>query len=205
MKAVMISIRPEWCEKLANRTKTLEVRKTKPKLKPPFKCYIYCTKPKKILHAVYTKQDYRGYFSDEDYDQIPENYKTFVKVPDRNSPFCCIPYSGKVIGEFVCDWIIPMSVTYSDENSHCALREFPFTGMTDKDILGFLGNGKAGYGWHITDLVIYEKPKKLSDFQKACDHMEDCGSCRRFDRSEYDCIAGLTRPPQSWCYVEELV
>lgn len=43
-KAVMISIRPKWCEKIASGEKTIEVRKTRPKkLKNPFKCYIYCT------------------------------------------------------------------------------------------------------------------------------------------------------------------
>lgn len=46
-KAVMISIHPEWCEKIVNGSKTIEVRKTRPKLEPPFKCYIYCTKAPK--------------------------------------------------------------------------------------------------------------------------------------------------------------
>ena len=39
-KAVMISIRPKWCEKICSGEKTIEVRKTRPKLQPPFKCYI---------------------------------------------------------------------------------------------------------------------------------------------------------------------
>ena len=42
-KAVMLSIRPKWVEKIANGEKTIEVRKTRPKLDTPFKCYIYCT------------------------------------------------------------------------------------------------------------------------------------------------------------------
>lgn len=42
-KAVMLSIRPKWCEKIASGEKTIEVRKTKPKLDTPFKCYIYET------------------------------------------------------------------------------------------------------------------------------------------------------------------
>ena len=41
-KAVLISIRPKWCEKIASGEKTIEVRKTRPKLQTPFKCYIYC-------------------------------------------------------------------------------------------------------------------------------------------------------------------
>jgi hypothetical protein len=40
MIAVLISIRPKWCEKIASGEKTIEVRKTKPKLLTPFKCYI---------------------------------------------------------------------------------------------------------------------------------------------------------------------
>ncbi len=42
-KAVMLSVRPKWCEKIASGEKTIEVRKTRPKLETPFKCYIYCT------------------------------------------------------------------------------------------------------------------------------------------------------------------
>ena len=42
-KSVLISIRPEWCQKIASGEKTIEVRKKRPKLAPPFKCYIYCT------------------------------------------------------------------------------------------------------------------------------------------------------------------
>ena len=40
-KAVLISIRPKWCERIISGEKTIEVRKTRPKLEPPFKCYIY--------------------------------------------------------------------------------------------------------------------------------------------------------------------
>ena len=48
-KAVLISIRPKWCEKIANGEKTVEVRKTKPYLETPFKCYIYCTNTRPFL------------------------------------------------------------------------------------------------------------------------------------------------------------
>lgn len=42
-KSVLISIRPKWCEKITSGEKTIEVRKTRPKLDTPFRCYIYCT------------------------------------------------------------------------------------------------------------------------------------------------------------------
>lgn len=44
-KAVMLSVRPKWCEKIASGEKTIEVRKTRPKMETPFKAYIYCTMP----------------------------------------------------------------------------------------------------------------------------------------------------------------
>ena len=44
MNAVLISIRPKWCEKIISGEKTIEVRKTRPKLATPFKCHIYCTR-----------------------------------------------------------------------------------------------------------------------------------------------------------------
>ena len=43
-KAVLMSAKPEWCKKILSREKTVEVRKTRPKLETPFKVYIYCTK-----------------------------------------------------------------------------------------------------------------------------------------------------------------
>lgn len=48
-QAVLISINPKWCELIASGRKTIEVRKTKPKLLPPFKCYIYCTQTEEIM------------------------------------------------------------------------------------------------------------------------------------------------------------
>ena len=46
-QAVLISIQPQWCEKIEKAEKTLEIRKSAPKLRPPFKCYIYRTQSKK--------------------------------------------------------------------------------------------------------------------------------------------------------------
>ena len=86
MRAVLISIRPKWCEKIINGDKTIEVRKTRPKLDTPFKCYIYCTLPK------YPHED----FIATDYPR-PQFYG-----------------GGKVIGEFTCDridWITHIGYT----------------------------------------------------------------------------------------------
>ena len=171
-KAVLISIQPKWCELIAKGIKTVEVRKTKPKLSTPFKVYIYCTK------KFYRAGD--GYFQGK--------------------------YCGKVIGEFVCDKIFPISVYYDNPNCKLSLKEFPYVCLTDKQIIDYLGNGKEGYGWHISDIVIYDKPKELGEFKKVnrkCWYADlglakrDCPECKNAE-----CF--LKRAPQSWCYVEEL-
>ena len=199
--AVLLSVRPKWCELIANGKKTIEVRKTKPKIKPPFKCYIYCTKPKMITKYVFKPEDYPEYMR-------PEK-PVFCKVPDGSSPYCSVVNgNGKVIGEFVCDVIFTMSITYSDPTSRIALKEFPYTCLTDRQIIDYLGNGNQGYGWHISNLVIYDKPKELNEFYLK----KKCHSCKRsgYESSaciyDEDCIvpAIITRPPQSWCYVQDL-
>ena len=199
--AVLLSVRPKWCELIASGKKTIEVRKTRPKIETPFKCYIYCTKPKMITKYVFKPEDYPEYMR-------PEK-PVFCKVPDGSSPYCSVVNgNGKVIGEFVCDVIFTMSITYSDPTSRIALKEFPYTCLTDRQIIDYLGNGNQGYGWHISNLVIYDKPKELNEFYLK----KKCHSCKRsgYESSaciyDEDCIvpAIITRPPQSWCYVQDL-
>lgn len=191
-KSVLLSIQPYWVFLIVaksmgwniNKEKTIEVRKSYPKDENWDKVIkIYCGKDKKS------------------FAQIPKEYQSLMKQ-----------YLGKVIGEFVCNAILPISITYSDPNSRIALREFPFTCLTDKEIMDYLGNGNIGYGLCISDLVIYDKPKELSDFRKPCIYGEESDvSCFSCDKSGYrpdmhiDCFNEVTRPPQSWCYVEELI
>ena len=199
--AVLLSVRPKWCELIASGKKTVEVRKTRPKIETPFKCYIYCTKPKMITKYVFKPEDYPEY--------MRPGKPVFCKVPDGSSPYCSVVNgNGKVIGEFVCDVIFTMSITYSDPTSRIALKEFPYTCLTDRQIIDYLGNGNQGYGWHISNLVIYDKPKELNEFYLK----KKCHSCKRsgYESSaciyDEDCIvpAIITRPPQSWCYVQDL-
>lgn len=199
--AVLLSVRPKWCELIASGKKTVEIRKTRPKIETPFKCYLYCTKPKMITKYVFKPEDYPEYMR-------PEK-PVFCKVPDGSSPYCSVVNgNGKVIGEFVCDVIFTMSITYSDPTSRIALKEFPYTCLTDRQIIDYLGNGNQGYGWHISNLVIYDKPKGLNEFYLK----KKCHSCKRsgYESSaciyDEDCIvpAIITRPPQSWCYVQDL-
>lgn len=208
MKTVLLSIQHKWCELIANGKKTVEIRKTEPKIKTPFRCYIYETKGKKIWKTI---------------DLPPEQGGGCIDFEDHEG-------RGEVIGEFMCDKIFPISVEYSDPKSRIALKEFPWTCLTDKQIMDYLGNGKRGYGWHISDLVIYDKPKDLSEFYtvdenavKECKHRyrtgqpESCTKHNGWIKGGYICMKTLEaewcekcikkplkKPPQSWCYVEEL-
>ena len=193
MKAVMLSIKPKYCELIVLGLKTVELRKTKPKIETPFKCYIYCTKDKTpFLLPTYSK----GNLTDSDIWQKG---------------------NGKIIGEFVCDKI----TTYPYEQLNDGEHIMPFgdlekTCLDGFEIYNYLGN-KDGYGWHISDLIIYDKPKELSEFYTLCseykrEHITSkCGRCRHISFNEFDrCLEcdckgekKLTRPPQSWCYVEE--
>ena len=62
--------------------------------------------------------------------------------------------------------------------------------MNPMDFIKY-GKGKPLYAWHISDLVIYDKPKELSEFEGL-----------RKTKFGYEPIE-IKRPPQSWCYVEE--
>ena len=84
MKSVLISIRPKWCARIASGKKTIEVRKTAPKLPTPFKCYIYCTQDKGLSFW---------------------KSKTYAYADDRSHNMYDIRGNGKVIGEFMCDLI----------------------------------------------------------------------------------------------------
>lgn len=167
-KAVLISIRPQWCEKIVSGMKTIEVRKTRPKLDTPFKCYIYCTLPK-YPHEDFIRTDYPK----------PQFYG-----------------GGKVIGEFTCDRIYelaPLNHAPDDvERQACLTRE---------EIVQYLKG--IGYGWHITNLRIYDVPRELSEFERPyeCNECDakwatECNACHEETK--------IKRAPQSWCYVEEV-
>lgn len=176
-KAVMLSIRPQWCEKIANGEKTIEVRKTRPNLPTPFKAYIYCTLPK------YPHED----FIATDYPR-PQFYG-----------------GGKVIGEFTCDQIFPINVFDNGSIQNWLFEHMERSCLTYEELADYIGNGKTGYGWHIADLLIYDQPRELSEFQRATDPCDSCHAEYTWECTDCKKFGGnIKRPPQSWCYVEEV-
>lgn len=172
-KAVMLSIRPKWCEKICGGEKTIEVRKTRPKLDTPFKCYIYCTLPK------YPHDDF-----------IATNY-----------PMPQFYGGGKVVGEFTCDRIFPINVFDNGGIQNWFFEHMERSCLTYEELAGYIGNGETGYGWHISDLRIYDEPRELIDFERPyeCNECDakwatECNTCHEEGK--------IKRAPQSWCYVE---
>ena len=178
MKSVLISIRPEWCDLIAAGKKTIEVRKTKPKLETPFKVYIYCT-------AGVGKNTFCLPVS---YKRIMEHYAETGSMDSLNAPIG----NGKVIGQFICDEIKDMR---DIEPAPTCLSIEEWLKYTD-------GHKGPVYGWHISDLKIYDEPKALSAYGTT----HKCNLSRKCTEQGFLCAGycKLTRPPQSWCYVEKL-
>lgn len=72
-------------------------------------------------------------------------------------------------------------------------------------------NNGIVYANFIQDIKRYDVPKPLSEFYKECAGLDNTGMCYECEYAvgeECDCAVNgrlhLTRPPQSWCYVEEL-
>ena len=77
--------------------------------------------------------------------------------------------------------------------------------MIDREYINIYAKGKALYGWHISNLKIYDKPKELSEFRISCNRKNLCYSCNRFTGKPWDiCNNSITRPPQSYMFVEEV-
>ncbi len=159
-KAVLLSIQKKYVELILSGNKWLEIRKNKPKIKTPFRCYIYETR--------------------------------------RDGG------RGMVVAEFVCDIIIPIEF-YCSIPSLLKPSEVPGTGLTDSEIIAYLGNGNRGYGWHISDLKAYQFPLFLSGFCEKCifetRNICRCKTCKQESWSDNR----IAKAPQSWRYVLEVL
>lgn len=114
---------------------------------------------------------------------------------------------GKIIGEFVCDKIVAVLAHPTIFAGHPMFFEKACKDacLSYDEIENYAGD-KDVYGWHITGLKIYDKPRELSEFRRPCENDLYCESCGMY--AEYTEACGnaalyLRRPPQSWCYVEE--
>lgn len=166
MKAVLMSIKSKWCEKIFSGEKTVEARKVAPKLETPYKVYMYQTKEKGGVKII-------------------------------NDCLNSVYGGGKVVGEFVCDKTIELPCETTQPHW---LKEK--TCLSDDEYMDYLGH-KDGKGLFIAKPKRYDTPKELGWFRKPCEYASEHYACYPDNcaRCPWNTV---TRPPQSWCYVEEI-
>lgn len=178
-KSVLIAIQPYWVFLIIAKSmgwdvkeeKTVEVRKNFPKDENWDKTVeIYCSKDKKS------------------FNRIPKEYQPAMKQ-----------FLGKVVGEFVCNDIegYASNCTASESVLSPTLDDLKDMCLSLDELSSYGTRDKLLYGWHISKLLVYKKPKELNEF-------------RLYDvRAYYDEELKLPmptheikRPPQSWYYIE---
>lgn len=179
MKSILRSIKPYLLYMILTKHKTIEVAKNFPK-----------SEEWNGIVEMYCSKDMRSF------NRIPEKDRVWMSK-----------YVGKVACRFVCDKIYDIEPHYDTQN-FCNQYVCGWNAGDADDCMSFsdLGtylDGKHGYGWHISDLKIYDKPRELREFMSLV-RLEDWekGTDDFFINGRF--YKTLKRPPQSWCYVEEL-
>ncbi len=208
MKAVLRSVKPYWLYLIITGKKTVEIGKSCPRAKDWNKVVeMYCSK------------DMRSF------NRIPEEDKKWMRK-----------YLGKVACRFVCDKVDEYTFSHYEAEYRVTHIEQRAMCLNQPELIQY-GGGRTLYGWHITDLKIYDKPKELSEFykvgakslEKLATDDELCSYCYRTGGGEYAMVVtpngldacegrfceeayeeyleqefALTRPPESWMYIQEL-
>lgn len=172
-KSVLISIRPEWCAKIAQGEKILEIRKTHPRLEVPFKCYVYCTLSgieriqKDCVGKSLERGTVVGEFVCEKVIKLGSDKKTLPVLADA----ACMPvgallaYLGDSVGY---GWVITQLKIYQNP----------------KALSSFYAYGTLGADEFVEQLY------------------DGSGVPSRSSYAEYLNTRAIRTAPQSWCYVD---
>lgn len=186
-KAILMSIQPKWLVKILNGEKTIEIRKTMPKCDLPIDVYLYCTK---------------GHWSLHRYEHDGKWFIGFYKKLGKSNA-----HNGKVIAKFTLNKVeeITLEEVVTD---NFGLDETDYHYMTDElqenellkkscltsdELFEYVGWEENGYAYYIDNLVIFDKPMELSEFEKEEYYSTPNGWFPSFQ--------SLTKAPQSWQYV----
>ena len=137
MKSILLSIKPKYAALIASGKNTIEVRKTAPK-EVPFKAYIYCSKAK----SQWLLSDYEGAY--------------------KNSKGEIVCAQQHIIGEFICDKVDEYTFSHYEAEYRVTHVEQEAMCLNQPELIRY-GKGNRLYGWHISDLKIYDKPLLLSE------------------------------------------
>lgn len=182
MREVTRSVKPYWFFLICEGIKTVEVGKDKPKAEDWNKIVnLYCSKDKKS------------------FERIPKEFQEKYRK-----------YLGKVGARFLCNNIRDFSNRIINTHNRYELQTvheiLANSRLTHSELCEYLNEREdlePFYLWHISDLVIYDKPRELYDFLNYNKHLA-CISKNCFSGDCWGCHnnAIMIRPPQSWCYVD---
>ena len=205
MKSILISIQPKHVQKICNGNKTIEVRKTRPKIETPFKCYIYCTKGDALAYPCLNHSKFDIHRAN---NGTLKGRQMTAKEREQSDHLYA---NGKVIGEFTCDKIDEyLCKEYEWEDGDVSL-EYHIRSVEGRktcleyDEIREYGNEKPLYFWHISDLKIYNNPRELGEFANY-NKYQVCKERNCFSDNCWICDnnALVIRPPQSWQFIESL-
>lgn len=189
MRKVLASLKPYYYYLVGEGIKKIEVRKDMPKASDWNKEVLF-----------YMSKDVKSFAKIP--KELQEKYrKHFGKVGLK---FICDKVEVFSVGSLRCDDIEKLACLSYTEMINYFYKPEELDGKT----------AKFGYGWHISDLKIYGKPKELSEFNRITDKcvFNKDGVCQNRKQNQVilcknlDCdCKKIVRPPQSWCYMEGII
>ena len=147
--------------------------------------------------------------------ELQPPFKCYIYCTKTGAKEDSVATPGKVIGHFICDEIIPVRVFEDGAIQDYVWKSLDRSCVPYEDIAKYIGYGKYGYAYHITELTTYGTPIDITEFQTICNGDMDskCHNCKYFysESSEEgfyeECmlnnIIPVKRPPQSWMYTYE--
>lgn len=214
MKSVLVSLKPYYYYLVGEGIKKIEVRKNMPRASDWNKeVLFYMSKDVKSFAKIPKEfqEKYRKHFG-----EVGMQF-----VCDRIEEFYCasVPYKRENnlgYGRFVDNGVYKVNgwhegVVFERNDRYIDTmlknKELDEMCLSAQEIFDYIGIGKYLYGWRISDLVIYDKPKPIMKFYKPCPiklGFKNCPVCEHYSTYTGCCMNNIDRPPQSWCYVDEL-
>lgn len=218
-RAILISIQPQWVQKIFSGKKTIEIRKTMPKCKLPIDVYIYCTKNLPRVARGWSCCEGKLSPINLANGKVVAKF-TLNKVEKINC--CAVPYrkTNNLGYEYFNDdgvyqlkddtgLVFERGDNYID--SMLKNKDFEKMQLKPIDIYNYLGDYGKFYVWHIDNLVKFDEYKELNEFKhekpsicgvKDGNGLYQCKKCKYGDSYNCECNIKITKAPQSWCYVE---
>ena len=182
---ILASLKPYYYYLIGERKKTIEVRKSPLKNLP---------------------QDIAFYMSKDE--------KSFAKIP-KEFQEKYRKHFGKIGMRIVCDeveefheWELSPQGKFADFERERLENFLTAACLSEEEVVRYRENlpyFKPLYGWHISDLKIYDKPKPIMQFYKPCPiKIKNCPVCELYSTYTGCCMNNIDRPPQSYMFVEEV-